>query len=270
MAAAGEFAEDGFFVVRLSGASGLEQCRFQLPGTPLLFPGGGGQAVAIDGTNVVAAGAAPGTQVPNFYVVKLSSACTLLWQYRLMDGLAEVFANARAVAVDEAGDVFAGGSGFVVKLDGASGAELWRRQGLSSFEALQLDSAGDVFASSPLVKLDGETGNVLCSGGAARDIVLDAGEDVLSDRGKADGATCTDLALANLASFNAIVVGTDGIDLAVGGSSSSAFSVVKLLPEPSSPFLALPALPIVVMLARARRPPREGASPVTHVDEASS
>ncbi|HSP95734.1 MAG TPA: PQQ-binding-like beta-propeller repeat protein [Candidatus Dormibacteraeota bacterium] len=112
---------------------------------------GSSNAVAIDGANdVIIAGAGN----VGFAVAKLAGTDgTVLWQYVIPGGIAF------AVTVDANGDVIAAGYALnvpndddatVVKLDGATGVELWRHNsdsgaGRADFAfALALDAAGNV------------------------------------------------------------------------------------------------------------------------------
>jgi Big-like domain-containing protein len=160
--------------------------------------GGVFNATALDGAgNVVAAGSITNTDTGNdFIVVKFDGASGAeLWRY-VISGAARTGGYsdvANAVAVDGAGNVVAAGviwrecssvhfncgpmSDFlVVKLDGATGAELWRQNIENSIDdsdpsgvedvanALAIDGAGDVVAAGALgyvsivVKLDGANG----------------------------------------------------------------------------------------------------------------
>jgi hypothetical protein len=151
-----------FTVVKLAGASGTEHWRYVFNG-----PANGDDqayAVAVDGAgDVLAAGATqtPGTST-DFTVVKLAgSSGTELW-HTILNGPANSFDEAHAVAVDAAGDVVAAGlishssaqvDSFVIKLAGASGAEQWRAvltgtaEGDDQASAVTIDAAGDVVAA---------------------------------------------------------------------------------------------------------------------------
>src|SRR5690606_9139186 len=134
----------------------------------------------------------------HFLVVKLDGASgEEVWRNPISSGPA--FVAARDVALDPAGDVVAlawvGGFGgsvpAVVKLDGATGTEIWRRgvAGSASLSdpptaSLEVGAAGEVVvAAGPHVtKLDGSSGTPLWSGpieGFARieSLALDLGGD---------------------------------------------------------------------------------------------
>jgi len=151
-----------FFVVKLAAASGAERWRQEIAGTA---PAGVDQALAVAfdaAGNVIAGGALenarPGS---DFTVIKLAGQSGAeLWRATLK-GSADGFDLAHAVAVDAAGDVLAAGGITsantsldlaVVKLDGASGAELWRalRDGSGDVDlavSLALDASGDPVAT---------------------------------------------------------------------------------------------------------------------------
>lgn len=132
---------------------------------------GGGvvNAAAVDGAgNVVAAGSTNNTGTgDDFTVVKLDRASGAeLWRQTLpVAGPGQGDDTAYTVAVDGDGNVVAAGSIFragsgdgftVVKLDGASGAELWRivlgNECCSSAEAVAVDGAGNVVAAGVIVR----------------------------------------------------------------------------------------------------------------------
>jgi hypothetical protein len=168
-------------IVKLRGSDGVEMWR-------ALAQGGGGQgqarALAIDGSgNAVAAGfirnASSGA---DFAVVKVSgTGGTELWRHQVPSHPFSPGDEARAVAVDGAGDVVAAGrvrvfkeaenrltrEFTVIKLAGPDGAVRWRRDagpGNDDVRGLALDAAGDVVAvgtmgfESAVVKLSGLDG----------------------------------------------------------------------------------------------------------------
>jgi hypothetical protein len=171
-----------FVVVKRARADGRELWRAVLNG-----PANGddqANAVAVDPMgDVVAAGVIRGAS-GGFAVVKLSGTTgTERWRAAL-NGSANGFGEALAVAVDRAGDVLAVGrvtnnvTGIdfaVVKLSGATGAQIWRTDidgALSNDVALAItvDGSGDVVASGffidpdaaadfVVVKLDGGNGH---------------------------------------------------------------------------------------------------------------
>jgi hypothetical protein len=154
----------GFTVVKLDGASGAELWRYVVTGTASGFSDGA-SSVAVDAAgDVVAAGALTntGTQA-DFTVLKVNgSSGVKLWRQTL-NGTANGFDRANAVALDAAGDVVAAGflantatgSDFtVVKFDGATGAERWRQVVPSpsgccggGAQTVTVDAAGDVVAA---------------------------------------------------------------------------------------------------------------------------
>ena len=168
-------ATDGFTVAKFTGDSGSEQWRYTAD-----FGGYTAAAVAVDGADdVVATGG-----FSAFVVVKLDGRTGAeVWRY--LAGAVAPYQGALAVAVDQSGDVFAGGATAnggntndftVVKLAGATGTELWRTTiNDGAAEALLLDTAGDVVAagvigSFAVIKLAGATGAE-----AWRHVIPDAG-----------------------------------------------------------------------------------------------
>ena len=178
----GRLDPEGFAVIKLSGVSGAELWRFTLGGSGTAY------AVAVDESgDVIAAGNFWNAETKSdFTVLKLSgSAGSELWRVEI-DGTAsdEHREGADSVLVDPTGDVIAAGqltnSGTgsdltVIKLAGASGAEVWRAEidGSASGNdvewrgtSLTLDGFGGVIAAASLrnietdwdfgvVKLDG-------------------------------------------------------------------------------------------------------------------
>jgi hypothetical protein len=188
-----------FLVSRLAGLDGSDVWRRDLDGTS----GFGDEArdVAVDSIgDIVAAGRLDNTGTFwDFTVVKLDrSSGSELWRYQ-RNGSSSVSEEARAVIVDSDDDVLATGmlrnssTGpdlAVVKLDGGSGAEIWRREidgGAARSDeglAITVDDAGDVIvvgfvtnsATSrdlAVFKLSGADGSTLWSyeadGGASGD-----------------------------------------------------------------------------------------------------
>jgi hypothetical protein len=160
IAAGRDGAGFAFAVTRLTGATGAEAWR------TVLDDSGFASDVAIDGAgDVLAAGTVDsGSGVRDLFVVKLSGGTgTELWR-RSFSGTDPSFQTmAEAVAVDAAGDVFVAGhltnrntedDWLVVKLAGATGADLWSREvsGTAGFSfdratSLALDSAGDAIVA---------------------------------------------------------------------------------------------------------------------------
>lgn len=139
----------------------------------------GAKAVVVDGSgNVISAGFTQNTSSGfDFTVVKFrGSTGAELWR-RVIDGSGtgggfSDFDSANVVAVDSVGDVVAAGftanggaSDFtVVKLAGATGAELWRQtingDGNSADQAVGIivDGSGDVVAAGSIVQNTGNLG----------------------------------------------------------------------------------------------------------------
>lgn len=149
--------------------------------------------------------------------------------------------SARAVVVDQADDVIAvgtitnlgGGSDlFVVKLDGATGAELWRQSigSAGAGLAVEVDASGDVVVGGGnVLKFDGATGALVWQAfDDAAHLRLDAAGDVLTSDGffrlaKLDGATGAEL--WSQEPFPLVFAGAEDIavdatgDLVVAGSA---------------------------------------------------
>jgi Big-like domain-containing protein/putative pyrroloquinoline-quinone binding quinoprotein len=198
---------------------------------------GGGvfNATAIDGAgNVVAAGSITNTDTgQDFTVVKLDGANGAeLWRQELKVSPGGPSGAASAVAVDAAGNVVAAGSipkpGYgkqfaVVKLDGASGAELWRQ------------TLGGTGSGAKAVALDG-IGNVVAAG-----VIVEEGMGPDFAVVKFDGASGTELwrrvingtLSGSVDQANAVAVDAVGNVVAAGftsnsGSTEQDFTVVKL------------------------------------------
>lgn len=187
--AAGGFLFDvddfaGFAVVKVRGASGLEEWRVAVAGEA-----GGGRAtsVAVDGAgDIVVAGNLKNTATEeDFAVVKLSGMDGQeLWRHVTDGSGTPIFDNdeAAAIALDGFGDVIAVGElsndsndFFAIKIDGENGSELWRKvvDGSAGSNdramAVVLDASGnpviagyvsntDTNIDFAVVKLSGETG----------------------------------------------------------------------------------------------------------------
>ena len=170
-----------FTVIKFDGASGEEMWRHS-------SARGAALAVTIDGEgNVVAAGVTDNSGTDDFTVVKFDGASGQeLWR-QVVNGSANAYDQARAVAVDSAGNVVAAGitsnSGSlidftVIKFDGASGGELWRQaiNGTANLGddalAIAVDASGNVVAAGyttsigptfdfTVVKFNGASGDEL-------------------------------------------------------------------------------------------------------------
>ena len=152
-----------FTVIKFSRLNGAELWRRAINGTA--NDGDAAFAVAVDAADdVVAVGTVGRTGLDrDFFVVKLSGADGAERWRRTINGSDNRDDMALAVAVDAAGNVVAAGlitntgtdADFaVVKLDGASGAELWRRtiDGSALFSAdaafaVTVDAGGNVVAA---------------------------------------------------------------------------------------------------------------------------
>jgi len=154
--------EDDFTVIKFDGSSGAELWRQVINGTA--SGSGVANAVAVDGVgNVVAAGDTTNTGTGRgFTVIKFDgSSGAELWR-QVINGTASGSGVANAVAVDGVGNVVAAGrtentgtlNDFtVIKFDGMSGAELWRRvingtaNGFDEASAVAVDGVGNVVAA---------------------------------------------------------------------------------------------------------------------------
>ena len=191
--AAGSLNDDGlstFFVARVAGRDGAVRWRGNVHGEHRQH-GDDAAALALgpDGNLVVAGGLEGASSPPNhfaldFAVVKLSAdSGEERWRF-VLDGSAEDFDEASAVAVDAAGDVVAVGTlteglptqllntqlDTVIKVSGTDGHLLWRHdiEAVPYPRAVVLDRTGDIFiplgafvadgARFAVMKLAGRTG----------------------------------------------------------------------------------------------------------------
>lgn len=155
-----------FTVVKYDGVSGVELWRSVINGTV----NGDGQAwaLAVDGVgNVVTGGYTNGNctdiqcmdRVSDFTIVKFDGVSGAEVWRKEINGTVKGPSFAHAIAVDFSGDVVAAGATTnagtsndftVAKLDGANGAELWRRiingsaNDRDSVNAVTLDAAGNI------------------------------------------------------------------------------------------------------------------------------
>jgi hypothetical protein len=149
-------------VVKLDGVSGAERWRQNITGTANSFAFK--WVVAVDAAgDVVAAGTITNTGTErDFTVVKLDGASGAERWRQVINGSANDFDSAQAVAVDAAGNVVAAGAitnigteldFTVIKFSGASGAERWRQvinviaNSNDVAFAVAGDAAGDVVAA---------------------------------------------------------------------------------------------------------------------------
>jgi len=207
-------------VVKLDGAMGTELWRTLRNGQPGFGRCDTGHAVTLDAAgNVFVGGALAhggflGRIILDFAVLKLSGTTGAIDWIMEWNSLRDDTAVARVLAVTPAGDVVAAGTVLnvgtdgdlvVMKLEGASGDELWRAEvdGAATTEpggdeprALTLDPDGHVVVAGRLegatsndavvLELDGATGGErwrreIDGGGSedARDVALDSAGDVL-------------------------------------------------------------------------------------------
>ena len=206
---------------------------------------GGGEAVRIDAAgDVIAAGvgeAGPGT---HFSVSKLNGATGAeLWGSSLDGTASGEFNRAVAVAIDGNGDVIAAGEltntdthgdFAVVKLDGATGSELWRYEvdGTNQEDvawSVAVNGVGDVYAAGEVdhdfavVKLDGGTGlelwRYLIDGtksspdyDRAVDVTVDSGGNAIAVGTVENLITSHDFVVVKLASATGAELWRDEID----------------------------------------------------------
>ena len=190
--AAGNYSTSPVTVVKLAGATGAELWRV----TPALFFGDFNAfklGLAVDGADDVIAVGRSAASDGDLVAIKLSGAFGAEVWRTAIDGAQHGDDFGEDVAVDAAGDVVAAGSTdetsptqtdfLVVKLAGATGAEVWRQSvaGRGRFydyaHRVMIDAAGDVLAAGTLtedspitgkrggdlavVKLAGSTGAIL-------------------------------------------------------------------------------------------------------------
>jgi outer membrane protein assembly factor BamB len=241
----------GFTAVKLAGESGAELWRRTITGTGPATGQARAVASAPNGDAIVAGSVSNTGTGSDFLVSRLAGLDgSDVWR-RDLDGTSGFGEEARDVATDSLGDVVAAGrldnsetfwDFTVVKLDRASGSELWRyeKNGTASVSeearALVVDSDDDVLATGlirngstgsdlAVVKLAGGSGAELwrreIDGGAARSdeglaITVDDAGDVLVAGFVTNPSTSRDLAVFKLS-------GSDGSTLwsyeADGGAS---------------------------------------------------
>ena len=220
----------GASVVKLSGATGAEIWRTAIDW------GGRMLSVAVDGSgDVVAAGYfdGPSATFSDFAVIKISGATGAeIWRKQI-DGTSGNYDYAFSVSLDGSGDVVAAGylnnSGTsddftVVKLSGATGAELWRREidgtANTSDQALgvSFDASGDVIAVGHLTNISGGT-----AFGAIKFSGLSGAEVWRKEINGTSGIYCSALAVALDSSGNVIAAGLIG-----NADTGEDFAVVKL------------------------------------------
>jgi len=153
-----------FTVVKLSGATGTELWRHVVDGTASVADQARSVRVDVAG-NVIVGGELQniGTGL-DFVVMKLVGTTGAEQWRQVINGTASGTDAAHGVRLDAAGDVFAGGelqnvgTGMdfaVVKLSGATGAEVWRRQ---------IDGSASLNDLARTLRVDSATGNVVAAG----------------------------------------------------------------------------------------------------------
>lgn len=148
-------------------------------------------AVAIDGAGdvVVGGGAFPADLDQTDFVMRLDDVTgAVLWRWETVNAPLSIPLN--DLILDATGDVIAaagrlGGAGFVVKLSGSDGTEIWRRD-LGEAFSVAADASGDVFAGATgsVHKLSGGDGSDIwdtdLGGGATVAVAIDPFGDVLA------------------------------------------------------------------------------------------
>src|SRR5205809_1856638 len=224
-------------VVKLRGTDGFELWRANIDGSADTFTNQDfGQAIAVDGAGDAFAGGwtTNAQDDSDLTVVKLSPSGTVLWRTNVDGGAAD---RARAVAVDPAGNAVAAGDlgsgAAVVKLSGATGAQLWSKaigSGSTAF-GVAADSSGNIAAVGStfhnqsfddflVVKLAGNNGHQawqreLKGGGTgieeARSVIIDGAGNVIAAGTTDNTGTNGDFTVAK---FN----GADGTDFSLPDS----------------------------------------------------
>jgi outer membrane protein assembly factor BamB len=202
--AAGNLVDNGhssFFVGRLIGSDGRVRWRRLIHGRrhPSVAETESARAIVVDAAgDVIAVGAIEGTTTAQYHstndlvVVKLDGRTgEERWRF-LLNGTADDYDSAGAVAVDGMGDVIAIGGvsegqwpserpvTVVLKLARDDGRLLWRRDGSEPvFSDVVIDGQGDVMISSgsnpfvpgsfDVIKLAGTTGERLWAGAVTRE-----------------------------------------------------------------------------------------------------
>jgi hypothetical protein len=178
-----------FRIAKVAGASGTAMWIYEFPGAA----GGSVRGLALDSSgDVIAAGATNSPTPIEFTVVKISgSTGTELWRYtEAGTGSTSILGSgAEGVVVDAGDDVIAVGKlrnagtlgdFAVAKLDGASGAEIWRTEidgglGTDEFaEDVVVDDIGDVIASGVIQTPTGASAAVKLAGASGAEIWRDA------------------------------------------------------------------------------------------------
>jgi len=252
-----------FAVVKLAGGTGTELWRYTLQ----TVGGGGVRGIGVDAAqDVIAAG---GTRQDtginsDFTVVKLLGNTGAEVWHRTINGAANVFDTAVAVAVDATGDVIAVGSIeesamidqiTIIKFAGSDGTQLWRRDlvGTSALHtgyprAVALDGSGDVLVVGTLdnsgsggdmaiVKLAGVDGTELWRdniNGTANSldfgntVAVDAGGDVVAAGALYNSGTGVDFSVVKVAGADGSEVwrrNIDGTNLIGNGDFAEAVAI---------------------------------------------
>jgi hypothetical protein len=226
-------------VIKFDGASGAELWRQVINGSLNDFDQA--DAVTVDAAgDVIAAGFTRNTAAGfrEFTVLKFEGVNgSELWRKLVQGSVSNPFDEARAVTVDTNGDVVAAGfirnadtaeDFTVVKLEGATGAEVWRQTINGSFNsrdeaaAVGVDDVGDVVAGGfitntgafrdfTVIKFEGVSGNELwrqvINGSAngsdeVHGIAVDSAGDVIAAGRTENAGTLVDFTVVKLRKEN--------------------------------------------------------------------
>jgi outer membrane protein assembly factor BamB len=166
-------------VVKLDGMTGAEMWRYTLPAVPMVSIGNAARDIGVDVAGDVFVGGAVENIATgrDFLVLKLSGPTGAeLWRREITGAIPDGPDLVEALVLDASGDVVAAGAldrtifsndntFVVVKLDGATGSDVWRYEEpadqVANDVTLSPDGnvvAGGGFADYKIVKLDGSTG----------------------------------------------------------------------------------------------------------------
>src|SRR5262245_15071079 len=231
-------AGSAFTVIKYNGVTGAETWSRIINGT-IAHSDNSANAITLDGAgNVVVAGVTNqiageeggDSSFGDFTVIKFSAADgTELWRQVINGSATNSYGSANAVAVDLAGNVVAAGassSGLgdftVIKFNGVTGQELWRRV-LSG--SVPIGDCGDLARA---VTVDGE-GNVVASGFLCNAPPFQSVPTVI----KFNGVTGQELWRQAIAGVSVVAIDSQGHVVAAGSipdraTFTSAFSTIKL------------------------------------------
>jgi hypothetical protein len=270
-----------FEIVKLSGATGAELWREGMCC-------GSFSKVAIDSAgNAIAAGQSYDamTDQRDIAVMKYSADGLEVWDQPMIIAGGSRSTGTQALAVDGSADVFVAGwlngtsqvgESIVVKLSGATGAELWRQTWAttSGYVWGAPDGAGDVIACC--IPLTGGVGTVKFAGATGAELwsqsptipdfeLFDATLDhlghavlvgrngsILSKVNGDDGTEDWGFTAPPRALWGVVVDHLDNVIVSAPGSGSTPGMVIHL-PEPDSSLLLGAGIALTALLVRARR-----------------